>query len=101
MSVCDCFNVGRATAVRSVRRVVNALVSLREQFIKWPTEEKVVTSEREFRSKKGFPDVLGLIDGTHVKLDVPKNNADGYVNRKGYHSIQLQVWRCKYTLKGD
>ncbi|KYQ49984.1 hypothetical protein ALC60_10940 [Trachymyrmex zeteki] len=35
-SVCDRFNVGRATAVRAVRRVTHALFLNASTFIKWP-----------------------------------------------------------------
>lgn len=45
--------------------------------------------------KHGFPKVIGAIDGTHVKI-APKKNPESYVNRKGYHSIQLQVQKNKY-----
>jgi len=35
--------------------------------------------------------VIGAIDGTHIKIAAPKLDPDAYINRKGYHSIQLQV----------
>lgn len=38
-SVCDRFNVGRATAVRAVRRVCHALFITSSRFIQWPTED--------------------------------------------------------------
>ncbi|CAL1682526.1 unnamed protein product [Lasius platythorax] len=48
-------------------------------------------SARIFEEKKGFPGVIGAIDGTHIKIAAPKENQESYINRKGYHSIQLQV----------
>ncbi|XP_031354630.1 putative nuclease HARBI1 isoform X1 [Photinus pyralis] len=87
-SVSDRFNVGKATAVISVRRVVNDHV---HTFIKWPIADEMETSIRVFRAVKGFPNVIGAIDGTHISITAPKNNAEAYVNRKGYHSMQLQV----------
>ncbi|XP_018365087.1 PREDICTED: uncharacterized protein LOC108762546, partial [Trachymyrmex cornetzi] len=39
-SICDRFDVGKATGWRSVKRVVNALINLRNYYIKWPTEEE-------------------------------------------------------------
>ncbi|XP_012542478.1 uncharacterized protein LOC105840165 isoform X1 [Monomorium pharaonis] len=56
-SICDRFNIGKATAVRSVRRVMNALTSIREFDIKWPTEEEAMVSSRIFQEMKGFPGV--------------------------------------------
>ncbi|KAK0071209.1 hypothetical protein PV326_001543 [Microctonus aethiopoides] len=36
-SICDRFNVGKATAIRSVQRVTYALYCLAPRFIQWPT----------------------------------------------------------------
>ena len=39
----------------------------------------------------GFPDVVGLIDGTHISIRAPIEEPDAYINRKKFHSINLQV----------
>lgn len=90
-SICDRFNVGRATAVRAVRRVVNALYRKSSQFIQWPTGERVVDVMQGFENSSGFPNIIGALDGTQIRIDAPKRNPNDYINRKGYHSIQLQV----------
>ncbi|XP_071052961.1 putative nuclease HARBI1 [Onthophagus taurus] len=46
----------------------------------------------------GFPGVIGAIDGSHIKIDKPKNDPDSYLNRKHYFSIQMQVV-CDHTRK--
>ncbi|KAJ8935279.1 hypothetical protein NQ314_012903 [Rhamnusium bicolor] len=38
--------------------------------------------------QNGFPGVLGVIDGTHIKIDKPSDDPDSYINRKGFYSIQ-------------
>lgn len=83
--------MGRATAIRAVRRVTNALVHLAPQIIQWPNENQVENIVSGFKNTKGFPGCLGAIDGTHIKIARPKADAPGYINRKGYHSILLQV----------
>ncbi|KAI4455490.1 hypothetical protein MML48_9g00008915 [Holotrichia oblita] len=90
-SICDRFNVGRATALRSVRRVTNALFRLAPRVIQWPSQDRAVIVMRGFEEASGIPRIIGAIDGTHIKIDAPKENAADYVNRKGYHSLQLQV----------
>lgn len=35
--------------------------------------------------------VLGCVDGTHISINAPHDDADAYLNRKKYHSVQLQV----------
>ena len=39
----------------------------------------------------GFPDLLGCVDGTHIRIKRPKDNENDFVNRKGYHSINTQI----------
>lgn len=90
-SICDRFDVGKATGWRSVKRVVNALINLRNYYIKWPTEEEAMECATFLEEKKGFPGIIGMIDGTHIKIEAPQENHESYINRKGYHSIQLQV----------
>jgi len=46
---------------------------------------------RKFKEASGFPNTIGVIDGTHIRIEAPKKNPIDYINRKGYHSIQLQV----------
>lgn len=83
--------MGRATAIRSVRRVTNSLVHLAPEIIQWPNKDQIEHIISEFKTTSGFPDVLGAIDGTHIKISKPKADGSGYINRKGFHSIILQV----------
>lgn len=48
--------------------------------------------------KYGFPKVLGAIDGTHVQITKPKEHGESYINRKGYHSMQLQVSKTRSNM---
>ncbi|KAG5861176.1 hypothetical protein JTB14_004556 [Gonioctena quinquepunctata] len=70
-SVCDRFNIGRATA--------------------WPSGDRAIDVMQGFEIASRFPKVIGAIDGTHIHIDSPKENAADYINRKGFHSIQLQL----------
>ena len=44
-----------------------------------------------FRVEGGFPGVVGVIDGSLVKIRAPVENPESYICRKKYHAIQLQV----------
>ena len=44
-----------------------------------------------FESTRGFPQVVGAIDGTHIPITRPVCNQSDYYNRKGFHSIILQA----------
>ncbi|XP_067210373.1 putative nuclease HARBI1 [Linepithema humile] len=89
--VSDRFDVGTATAWRSVQKVVNALYRVVATFIHWPTLEECEQSIETIRRNYGFPGVIDAIDGTHIKIIAPRESSDFYINRKGFHSIQLQI----------
>lgn len=46
---------------------------------------------REFEQVCGFPNVIAAIDGTHIKIRAPKEDPDSYINRKDFHSMNVQV----------
>lgn len=90
-SIIHRFNVAKGTAINSVRRVAKALCMLSPRLIVWPTENKKQEIICGFSNISGFPDTIGAIDGTHINIPAPTINPEAYVNRKGHHSIQLQV----------
>jgi hypothetical protein len=57
----------KSTISRVIRQVADALVEMKDTFIKWPqTPEKLSSIKNGFYQKAGFPNVVGCIDGTHV-----------------------------------
>ncbi|XP_054755070.2 putative nuclease HARBI1 [Lytechinus pictus] len=64
------------------------------QSIKFPcTQEEVRDTQRRFFLLASFPNVVGAIDGTHVRINgVPLGAAEHlFVNRKGFYSINVQL----------
>ncbi|CAC5414332.1 HARBI1 [Mytilus coruscus] len=45
---------------------------------------------RRFYDIAGFPNVVGTVDGTHVRIKSPSIAEHIYVSRKKYHSIKVQ-----------
>uniref|UniRef100_A0AAX7U936 DDE Tnp4 domain-containing protein n=1 Tax=Astatotilapia calliptera TaxID=8154 RepID=A0AAX7U936_ASTCA len=41
--------------------------------------------------KLRFPGVIGCTDGTHIPIIAPSVNEGDYVNRKSFHSINVQI----------
>lgn len=70
---------------------MKALCYFRNYFIHWPTLEEAERTSRNIQRKYNFPGVIGAIDGTHITIASPKKDGLAYINRKGHHSIQLQV----------
>ncbi|KAJ4427072.1 hypothetical protein ANN_26871 [Periplaneta americana] len=92
--VADRFNVTISTLFRVVRRMMYFVSNLSEQIIMWPTADEIVEIEQYFRHNH-FPGVIGIIDGTHIRIDRPKNDPDSYLNRKHFYSVQLYHVKLK------
>lgn len=79
---------------RVITETLNALSSrhILTQFIKFPiTLNETNRKKMDFVQIAGFPGVIGVIDGTHVRITAPREFEAAYVNRKRYHSINTQV----------
>lgn len=89
-SICSRFNIGKATALRTIRRVVKALVSLGPNFITWPSGDNLENVKAGFNDM-GFPDTIGAIDGMYIPIPKPKEHGLSYICRKGFSCVTLQV----------
>ncbi|KAL1268525.1 hypothetical protein QQF64_033888 [Cirrhinus molitorella] len=87
----DMVNVSRSTACRAIRRVSLALQSRARIYVRLPTQEEAARTKDKFRRDSGIPGIFGCIDGTHVRIQAPSQNEYLFVNRKGFHSINVQV----------
>lgn len=68
----DAMGVSQSTAHRITHKVTVALCRLRSRFIHLPRNaEELRKVQLEAYRLAGFPQVLGLIDGTHVKIYSP------------------------------
>ncbi|CAG2189072.1 unnamed protein product [Mytilus edulis] len=92
------FEVSDSTEIKSVDGIVSALVKNKNKLIRWPKGEQLCRNENGFRAFQGMPDVVGAIDGTHIVIPGPNQHQENYINRKGYHSIVVQVV-CDHEMK--
>lgn len=71
-------------------RMLNAINPLAPLFIKhWNDADKMMNSET-FQALTGLCNVIGAVDGCHIRITRPAKHSDDYLNRKGYYSILLQ-----------
>ncbi|CAC5403276.1 HARBI1 [Mytilus coruscus] len=90
--IADTFNIDQSTFSRTTHSVSNALVRRAHKFIKFPSGHVIKENKVKFYAVANFfPNVLELIDGTHVRIIAPLQHEEQFVNRKGYHSIIVQV----------
>lgn len=91
-SVSDRFDVTCSTVLRVPTRICEAVVNnITPHFIQWPTRERLQEVMEGFDQHNGLPRCIGAIDGTHIPIKVPRQHHEHYINRKDFHSIQLQV----------
>ena len=86
----DKFGITRSSAYRVVVRMITNFSHLLPNFItRWSDDEKIENSEK-FKEITGSDNVIGSIDGCHIRISRPPKHGDDYMNRKGYYSILLQ-----------
>ena len=91
--------MSQASLNRHFHQVVDALNSYEANYISFPNDKDLQDEiSRGFYSLAGFPNVVGVIDGTQIPIQRPYDFAEQYVNRKGFHSINTQVLICFYKI---
>lgn len=54
-----------------------------------PSKESFESTEKMFRERWNFPNVVGCLDGKHVRVRCPRRTGSLYYNYKNYFSIVL------------
>ena len=77
---------------RSINEITNVLErKLCGKLIKFPNEDEKLQNKRLFFLKSKIPGVIGCVDGTHVDIIAPTENEHLFVDRKGNHSLNVQL----------
>ncbi|XP_041372129.1 putative nuclease HARBI1 [Gigantopelta aegis] len=87
----ELIGVDQSTVSRTVTRVTDVLLRQVPNHVRLPNGKKQDVIKTKFYDMSGFPNVVGCIDGTQVQIQAPTQNEHEFVNRKGYHSINVQV----------
>ena len=56
-----------------------------------PTSTEKAVIKSQFYELAHFPGVVGLVDGTHIRIQKPSEHEADYVKRHIYHSINVQA----------
>ena len=88
----DYFGVSQPVVSKTLSQFVDAMVKHSDEFILMPRNQAEINSiKSEMYKDSGFPGAIGLIDGTHIPINVPPIGEYMYVNRKKFHSINVQA----------
>jgi hypothetical protein len=92
MQLAKSFGIGDGGSSNKItKRVIQAILSLEEQYIKWPNQEerKIIGEQMEL---EGLPFCVGFVDGVHVGLfEAPEDDPISYFNRKGFYSMNVML----------
>ncbi|MCO5585972.1 hypothetical protein L7F22_039908 [Adiantum nelumboides] len=91
--IADLYGISTSAAQKIVIDFSDAMLSsgLHDLYIKWPSLERMQSLAREFEAIQGIPYVIGAVDGSHIPIIAPRAHHEDYFNRKGFHSIILQM----------
>ena len=88
----DGVRISKSSVFRSILAVCDILAHHVRDFVKFPSSAYEVRMVKTgFFEEFRFPNVIGAIDGTHIPIEPPKDREYLYVNRKGFHSLNIQI----------
>lgn len=91
-SISDHFGVGSSSVCVVVHEVCNAIADvLLHRYIKLPLGNQAMNVVSGIENRWGFPQCFGAIDGSHIPILLPVNNARDYYNQKRFYSIVVQA----------
>ena len=74
----ELFAIGISTVSNVVHNTCRAInIALRHE-ISWPTGERQIQIQNEFKFLCGLPGVVGAIDGTHISISKPRVGPEDY-----------------------
>ena len=87
----DIHNISRQSVSYVLSDVIECLVRVANTYIFMPTNQGALNEiKRGFHEIEGFPNAIDAIDGTHIKIKAQTTDEHLYVNRKYFHSINVQ-----------
>jgi len=86
----DTFGYNKSTVSRVIHAVTNEICCHGADFLRWSTDNERAVIMNGFYQIAQFPCAIGAVDGTHIRIQAPTEDDYAFVNRKNYHSINVQ-----------
>ncbi|KAJ3655933.1 hypothetical protein Zmor_015040 [Zophobas morio] len=78
---------------RNIQEVSTIIVRyLLKDWVHFPRNDRERNElKHRFMQRHRMPNIIGIVDGTHIAIKKPNENEHIYVNRKNYHSLNCQI----------
>ena len=88
----DISSISQPSISRTMPAVLDAIISLAPNYIQFPYRDpQQAEIKRGFHAIAGFPNIIGAIDCDPIATKATSTNGFNYVNRKGFHSVNVQI----------
>ncbi|XP_062295779.1 putative nuclease HARBI1 [Scomber scombrus] len=96
----DRAGVSQSSVSRALPSVIKGLITLSPRYIRFPyTAVDQLQIKQDFHNMAHLPNIIGAIDCTHIRIKAPSPDPFPFLNRKQYHSINVQlISDSKYDL---
>ena len=88
----DISGISQPSMSRTMPVVLDAIISLAPNYIQFPYRDpQQAKIKRGFHAIAGFPNIIEAINCTHIAIKAQSTKEFNYVNRKGFHSVNVQI----------
>ena len=88
----DILGIDKSSVCRALTKFCESLVRKKDMFFDFPfTVDQKKENKYKFYKMGGFPSCILCVDGFHVQICTPYIDENSYVNRKSFHSINVQA----------
>lgn len=85
------FRISRTWIGKILKEVIVAIKKRMFTALPQPTNEKLIQNGQEFGKRWNFPNVMGCLDGKHVRVRCPNSSGSLYYNYKDFFSVVLMA----------
>ena len=84
--------ISKGTVILYTTRVIEAILSIQNEFIKWPDRRRRKITSEYFEENHQLKGCVGIVDGTFINLcEKPQVDPETYWSRKQRYSMNVQI----------
>ena len=82
----------QSSVCRIINRFLKAVITLTRKYVRFPSSKKTrKETAKRFKELTGWDGILGLMDGTVIRILRPISNEDAYYSYKACHCLNVQL----------